>query len=271
MHYWRWLTMKTIAIINQKGGVGKTACAYNLAYNFSLQFNTLLIDLDPSGNATKGLFHCPYLISKNGNSIATVREVLTEKNYDPFYSVFPSIIDGSQSDRLFVMPAKIDLALAQRDLNNRPYRETILKKQIDKLGNRQEYIFIDCSPTLSDLTVNAIYAADFILIPVTYEDDALEGMADLFNVINEIRSDGIQFKILRNQKDIRKTRTNSYIENKLNDFIVNEHVFKTIIRQDEAINQAKIERKPISLYSPHSNGALDFQSLTEELLICLKN
>lgn len=259
--------MKKIAVINQKGGVGKTACAYNLAFTFSLRARTLLIDLDPSANATKGLFNCIESMPK----IATVKEVLTEKNYDPFFSVYPSLIEGKEIPNLFVMPSKIDLALAQRELANRPYRETILSKQIIKLGERQDYIFIDCSPTLSDLTINAIYAADFILVPVTYEDDALEGIADLFKVINEIRPDGIKFKIVRNQKDVRKTKTNSYIEDKLSDFIVKDHVLKTIIRQDEHINQAKIERKPVYLYNPSSNGACDFNLLTEELLACLKN
>jgi chromosome partitioning protein len=258
--------MKTIAVINQKGGVGKTACAYNLAFNFSLRKPTLLIDLDPSGNATKGLFN--HIESMN---IATVKEVLTVKDYNPFFSVYPSIIGGREITQLFVMPSKIDLALAQRELMNRPYRETILKKQIERLGERQEYIFIDCSPTLSELTINAIYAADFILIPVSYEEDALEGMSDLFKVIYEIREDGIEFKILRNQKDSRKTKTNAYIEDKLHHFIASDHVLKTIIRQDEHINQAKIERRPVFMYDPSCNGACDFNVLTEELLTCLND
>lgn len=258
--------MKTIAVINQKGGVGKTACAYNLAFNFSLRANTLLIDLDPSGNATKGLISNIECLN-----IPTVKEVLTVKGYDPFFSVCPSLIEGEEIPKLFVIPSKIDLALAQRELMDRPYRETILKKQIERLGARQEYVFIDCSPTLSELTINAIYSADFILIPVTYEDDALEGISDLFKVINEIRPEGIGFKIVRNQKDVRKNRTNIYIEDKLSDFIVKDHVLKTIIRQDERINQAKIERKPIFLFDHYSNGAADFNLLTEELMQCLKD
>lgn len=248
--------MKTIAVINQKGGVGKTACAYNLAHKFAEKKQTMLIDLDPSANATKGL-RVPYTEG------ATSYDFLT-KSWDYNHYAWRS----DQLDNLWVIPSHIKLALAQRDLQNKPFRETILSKKISSFHLVSDrFLILDCPPTLSDLTINAIYAADFILIPVTYENDALEGLADLFQVINEIKeAQQFTFKILRNQKDSRKTRTNEYIEEKLSDFIAKGHVLKTIIRQDEAINQAKIQQQTIFQYAPNSHGATDFNSLAEELI-----
>lgn len=249
--------MKTIAIINQKGGVGKTAIAYNLGYIFSqLKNKTLVIDIDPSANATKGLnFRLDFNLYA-GN-------LFTNQNssFKPDDCLYPI------NENLNLIPSKINLALIQREITNKTYRESILSKQIKKISLLHDYVLIDCSPTLSDLTINAIYAADFILIPVTYEDDALEGLNDLFRVITEIKDNTkCAFKILRNKKDIRKSRTNDYIENKLKPFVKKGHLCKTIIRQDEAINQAKIERQTIFQFAPSSNGALDFRSLAEELL-----
>ncbi len=253
--------MKTIAIINQKGGVGKTACAYNLAYCFATkEKKTLLVDLDPSGNATRGLLNGTYL-----KDAYTIKDVILQK-CDPMQAIIGYSTDDDIKP-LFVMPSRIDLAMASRELVNKPYRETLLYRQLYKLNTKFDYCLIDCSPTLSDLTVNAILAADLILIPVTYEEDALEGMNDLFNVIKEIKEEReYQFKIIRNQKDSRKKKTNEYIEGKLSDFVLGGHVLETIIRQDEAINQAKIEGVSIFTFAPHSNGAKDFTQLTEELL-----
>jgi len=246
--------MSVIAVINQKGGVGKTACAINIAYQLS-QMNkiTCLIDLDPSANASRGF----NILAEAGK---TSYEFLLKKD---------SLLDYAQhienSPNLTIVPSSIRLAMAQRDLNNKPFRETLLAKKLSDVY--VDYFMIDCSPTLSDLTINAIYAANLILIPVTYEDEPLEGLADLFKVINEIKDNQkFIFKIVRNQKDARKTKTNEYIENRLADFIVQDHVLKTIIRQDENINQAKIERKTIFEYAPNSNGAIDFKNLTEELI-----
>jgi chromosome partitioning protein len=178
----------------------------------------------------------------------------------------PSFLEINAYDKnFFVIPAKINLALAQREIQGKTYRESILSKQLNRL-KEIDYCVIDCSPTLSDLTVNAIYAADILLVPIAYEDDALEGLADLFTVIGEVKEHhNYEFKILRNKKDPRKSKTNIYIENKLLPFYSNGTLLRTIIRQDEQFNQAKIERKTIFHYAPHSNGAEDINKLTTEL------
>lgn len=245
--------MKILAVINQKGGVGKTACAYNLAYSLALKNQCVtLIDLDPSANATRG-FNCTEFRFSS-------YDLMTTKGSSLDYSIQAYF----GNDNLWLIPSSIKLAMAAREIINKPFRETILSKKL-KDKKRSNFI-IDCPPTLSDLTVNAIYGATDILIPITYEEDAIEGMNDLFSVINEIREDNpINFKIVRNQKDMRKSKTNDYIERHLKDFIINSHVCSTIIRQDENINQAKIERKPVFLYNPQSNGAKDFLTLTGEL------
>lgn len=246
--------MKSIAIINQKGGVGKTACAYNLAYVLSLKkICTTLIDIDPSANATKGLGVTEFIYSSN--DLLLKPGTANELHMMPYLT----------NENLFLVPSSIKLALAHRELINRPFRETILDKKI--ILQENHFYIIDCPPTLSDLTINAIYASTDIIIPVTYEEDALEGMADLFSVINEIKENQVfNFKILRSKKDSRKSRTNEYIENKLKAYILEGHVFNTIIRQDEAINQAKIERKPVFIYAPQSNGTKDYLQLSEEIL-----
>jgi chromosome partitioning protein len=250
--------MKTVAVINQKGGVGKTAIAYNIAeYLASQATPTLLVDLDPSANATRGLdfpYHNEY-----------VGDIFTKSHLKTFQ---PETCSYEIDTNLWLMPSRIHLALVQRQLACRTYRESVLKKQLDKFA--LDYCIIDCSPTLSDLTINAIYAADLIVIPVTYEDDALEGLADLFSVIDEIKENQtFEWRIVRSQKDIRKRRTNEYIERKLEDFATSGNLFNTIIRQDEAINHAKIERKTIFSYAPTSNGATDLKALTEEIKLCL--
>lgn len=246
--------MKTIAVINQKGGVGKTACAYNLAYSFSKHSRTLLIDLDPSANATKGL-------NSYNKSDKNSYHLLLERGDLNCFAIQPY----ENNDKLWLIPSHIKLAMAQNEIQSKPFRETLLAKKISEF--KRYHILIDCPPTLTELTINAIYAADMLLIPVSYEEDALEGLIDLFTIIREIKpKGGYTFKILRNQKDVRKSRTNDYIEGKLKEFQESGHVFDTIIRQDENINQAKIERKTIFEYAPNSNGAQDFLTLTKEIL-----
>lgn len=247
---------KTIAVINQKGGVGKTASSTHASYCFSKVAPTLLIDLDPSRNATK-------VYDKNivMCSSYTTKDVLEDKNFDPNDAIYET---GFKN--LFIMPSHISLAVLQSHLAGRTHKEKILKKQIQKINKiKPEFIIIDCPPLLSEFSIIATYAADFILIPTTYESDALDGIADLFDIISEVKEGQYyDYRILRNQYDKRTTTANEFIESELTPF--KEKVLYTVIHQDSNINNAKMEKKIIFQYASNSISAHDYTNLSKELL-----
>jgi len=252
---------KLIAVINQKGGVGKTATSINLAYNLTaLGSKTLLVDLDPSANTTNGVVK----EKDRGNITNTVRELFTDKLFDPTLAIYPL------ANNFHLMPSNIKLATIEQIIVKRIHKETILSRQLDKIKDNYDYLVMDCGPTLSDINVNAMYAADFILIPVNYSSDAFEGMKDLFDILHEAKENQeYDFKILRNGLDGTKKTMISMVETFLTHYISDYKVFKTIIRQCEDINKAKSENEPISIYAPQSRGANDYHELTKELLSCL--
>jgi len=251
---------KVIAVINQKGGVGKTATTCNLAYCFARKNKrTLLVDLDPSANATRIFMANPPCL--------TVKDFLTSKELN-----VSAILDGWQEgksiENLSILPSHISLALAERELGNKPFRETLLSKKLSdkRLMSKFDVILLDCPPTLTTLTINAMYAADLILIPVTYAKDALEGVGDLFDLLGEIK-DGhsYQIKLLRNQYDARKKTANGHVAEKLQPFIEKELVLKTIIRQDEEVNKASFDGLTVMVASPNCHAVQDYNSLSAEI------
>jgi chromosome partitioning protein len=251
---------KIIAIINQKGGVGKTATSCNLAYCFAgRNKSTLLVDLDPSANAT-------HIFMQNTPNL-TVKDFLMAKEANPL-AILPAFQGEAVVDRLSILPSHISLAMTERELANRPFRETLLKKKLHdpRIYPHFDIILLDCPPTLTTLTVNAIYAADFILIPVTYAKDALEGVADLFDILSEIK-DGHEYniKILRNQHDARKKTANGFIAEKLHPFIEKGLVLDTIIRQDEEVNKATMENLTVMTFARNCGAAEDYIYLRNEI------
>jgi chromosome partitioning protein len=248
---------KIIAVINQKGGVGKTATTCNLAYCFATQNKrTLLVDLDPSANATRIFYKdIPTL---------TVKDFLIGKDL-----ISDAIVHAYNSvENLSIIPSHISLAMAERELGNKPFRETLLSKRLndERILSKFDLILLDCPPTLTTLTINAMYAADLILVPVTYAKDALEGVGDLFDLLGEIK-DGhsYQIKLLRNQFDARKKTANNYVADKLQPFIEKDLVLNTVIRQDEEVNKASIDGFTVIYASPNSHAAHDYKSLSTEL------
>jgi chromosome partitioning protein len=247
-----------IAVLNQKGGVGKTTVAVNLAYGLAQAGKrTLLIDLDPQAHAS--VIYCTDIPRDS-----TVKEVFEHRNADLRELIAPAVVHGETVKHLFLVPSNIHLAVTAEHMITQHYREKRLHAQLEKLGDTYDFIVLDCPPNLGVITVNAIYTADWILIPTTYGRYSLDGIADLFTSIEEIREGKGACWILRNALDSRNRATNDYIEKQLES--VRSHVLKTIIRRTEAINQAQINGEPVLTFDPKGYGAEDFQALTMEVL-----
>lgn len=254
---------KKIAVINQKGGVGKTATAYNLAFSLAAYGKkTLLVDLDPSANSTRGtISHYDDL------DVSTVSDLLMDRKANPQDIILPAHIHGKEFPNLSILPSDIRLAKVARSMMNTAYKETLLDNHIKKIQDQFEYILIDCLPTLTDLNINAIYASDFFLIPVEYAKDALEGMSDLFEIISEIKlDDTFDYGILRNGYDGRTKVINGIVNEQMEPFIKNNVVFNTIIKKNEDINKAKANNEPVITYSPSSPACEDYRNLMMEVL-----
>jgi len=248
-------------VINQKGGVGKTATAYNVSYSLSqLGKKTLLVDMDPSRNATK-----PYCEEVDKDKC--IISVLTDKSYDPRKAIFPAQSDAGTLENLFILPSHVSLAIFQKVISGIAHKEKLLLKQLEKVRYEYDYIFVDCPPMLSEFSIIALYAADWIIVPLKYETDAIEGIGDLFAAISEVKEDQeFDIRILRNGLDFRKKDIIAKIDPVLEPFVKEGKVFTTIIRQDEDINKAKAEQLPLALFSPKSRGAMDYAELTKEIL-----
>lgn len=251
---------KIIAVINQKGGVGKTATTCHLAYCFAKKNKrTLLIDIDPSANASS--FYV------QGEPALTIKDFLLSREINPL-AILPACQGDKSVDFLSILPSHIGLAMAEVELANRPFKETLLDRKLrsDVILPHFDYILIDCPPTLTTLTVNAMYTADFILIPVTYQKHALDGIADLFQILDEIKENQTyDLRIIRNQHDARKKTVNDFMLRKLEALAAEGLVLNTIIHQDEAVNRATLQGRTVFEHCPHTTAAPDYQNLTTEL------
>lgn len=246
-----------IAIVNQKGGCGKTTTAVNLSASLAAGgCRTLLVDLDPQFNATLGLG----VEAPEGKS---VHRVLTDDRFPAREAVIPTPVYD-----LAIIPSHIVLSGADLDLSNLLGRESILATKLEALKADYDFIVIDCSPSLSLLTVNALAAADEVLIPIQTHYYALEGMKLLFQTINLVKARLNPrlsiLGILPTFYDRRAAISRDVLEGLRGYF--GSRVLETIIRINSKLAEAPSAGRPIHLYAPDSRGAEDYKRLTEEVL-----
>ena len=248
---------RIIAIANQKGGVGKTTTSINLSSCLAdLGKKVLLVDIDPQGNATSG--------------VGIIKQNLENTVYELFLDecTISECLTKSVVDNLNVLPSNVNLSGAEIDLIGVENREYILKNVLDQIKDLYDYIIIDCPPSLNILTVNAMTAADSVIVPIQCEYYALEGLSQLIHTINLIQDrlnndleiDGIVFTMY----DSRTNLSSDVVENVKSKVHIN--IYDTVIPRNVRLAEAPSFGLPIHMYDGKSAGAVAYKNLAKEII-----
>ena len=248
---------KIIAIANQKGGVGKTTTSVNLAASLVvLEKKVLLIDADPQANATSGL----------GIDVESV-EIGTYQILEHTNTAKEAAIP-TETPNLDIIPAHIDLVAIEIELVDKDQREYMLKKALEEIKDQYDYILIDCAPSLGLLTLNALTAADAVIIPIQCEYFALEGLGKLLNTIKsvqKIHNKNLDIEgLLLTMYDSRLRLSNQVVDEVQKHF--NDMVFSTIIQRNVKLSEAPSYGENIINYDASSKGASNYLSLAKEII-----